>query len=362
VRCAKTTIFLAIVLADATATLAQDHPSVVYAGSERGLLASHDGGATWLQDAALGGRNVHAVGVHPVSRDLLFVAADRQILRTVNGGVTWESCDAPDASGVRAILTDPTVPTHVYAVGDGILESSDGGAHWWRVSVLPADAGDLAFDPVNPKTIYVASRAGVFKSEDAGIGWKRLPDSPPAQRIAIALDNSGVIYASSSGTSVMSDGEHWRSLGSLDPGALVAAAGYGTSGDVDLTLLETMGTRALAVDPRSDSAYVMFAVCWTGEWSDIPCSTALLTANHEAWTGSLFRQDTEVFAVDPAVPEIMCQAGVQGLYRSSDGGRTWVAAKQFERTYIRAVVVGAAQGRAPGAARTVHHRFLRLDQ
>ena len=94
----------------------------------------------------------------------------------------------------------------------------------------------------------------------------------------------------------------------------------------------------------------MFAVCWTGEWADIPCSTALLTANHDAWTGWLFRQDTEVFAIDPAVPEIMYQGGVDGLYRSADGGRVWNAVPEFQRTHISAVVVGAPQGATADAA------------
>ena len=96
----------------------------------------------------------------------------------------WVPLDAPAQQGKRPVFE------HVHALAmdsggqalflgahTGLFQSDDGGRSWNKVSLSTKhahlDVMDIAVDPKDPKTIYVATHeAGVLKSTDGGKAWK----------------------------------------------------------------------------------------------------------------------------------------------------------------------------------------------
>ena len=57
----------------------------------------------------------------------------------------------------------------------------------------------LAVHPVNPKTMYVATRDGVYRSEDAGARWTSASGSPKnAMAVAVNPKRPTEVYAATS--------------------------------------------------------------------------------------------------------------------------------------------------------------------
>src|SRR5439155_865607 len=73
---------------------------------------------------------------------------------------------------IRALVLDPTPPGTLYAgTGDGVFQSTDGGASWNPVSsgLTNTFVQALALDSSTPTTLYAGTAdGGVFKTTVAG--------------------------------------------------------------------------------------------------------------------------------------------------------------------------------------------------
>ncbi|HEV8530817.1 MAG TPA: hypothetical protein VGT00_05340 [Methylomirabilota bacterium] len=91
---------------------------------------------------------------------------------------------------VRALLADPRRPDVVFAGTDmGLYESDDRGAHW-RLLDTPMKGSmvwSMAIDPVDPSVMFAGtgtpSKPGIYRTTDAGKTWEQLavdiaPDCP----------------------------------------------------------------------------------------------------------------------------------------------------------------------------------------
>jgi photosystem II stability/assembly factor-like uncharacterized protein len=95
---------------------------------------------------------------------------------------------------VRALLPDPRRPAGVYAGTDmGLYESDDAGAHW-RLLDTPMKGSmvwSMAIDPVDPKVMFAGtgtpSKPGIYRTTDAGKTWEQL-----AVDIAADCPNVGI--------------------------------------------------------------------------------------------------------------------------------------------------------------------------
>jgi len=151
---------------------------------------------------------------------------------------------------VRSVLIDPRNANRLLAgsVSGGLWESLDAGATWQPIGdELPNFAvGSLAFDPLNPDSIYLGTGegqfnadairgAGIFKSVDNGLSWSLLAATSgwaSVNRIAISRQ---------------------------DPSRLLAATRYGgiqrsTDGGATWTVAASPGRR-YGFDARVELAY-----------------------------------------------------------------------------------------------------------
>lgn len=158
---------------------------VLYFGHHHGLLRSDDGGRTW--SAFVDRPNFDAMGVAQ-SGSRLYVAGHDVFQMSDDGGRTWAAVihNLP-GTDIHAFSTSPLQPDRLYAfvVGHGLYRSEDSGASWVRVSShLPADVMGLHVAPGAPETLYAASMsAGVLISSDAGASWVPLNEGLGTRRV-----------------------------------------------------------------------------------------------------------------------------------------------------------------------------------
>jgi photosystem II stability/assembly factor-like uncharacterized protein len=213
------------------------------------------------------------------------------VFTSTDGGLTWHAPHGPLAGhNVLSLAVDPDTPGTAFAGADGVVWKTTTGGSDWHAG---ADhlAGDfilaLALDPVQRQTVYAATPSGVFRSSDAGETWTAVSKGllPNSGRVAgFALTGPGRLFVA------------WDTDEQLNE--LFTSSDGGTS----WTLLSGSGV------PQFDQPS---GLLWDG-------------ASH-----TLF-----LTAVPPHF-----QQGLRTLWRTSDGGATWVQTALPARLGINSVTL-----------------------
>jgi photosystem II stability/assembly factor-like uncharacterized protein len=286
-------------------------PEHFYFGSVNGgIWESANAGRTWrpiFDGQPIG--SIGALAVAPSNPRLLYagtgeadmrsdIAQGDGMYRSADGGRTWAHIGLADSQQIGRVLVDPRNPDRVYvaALGHpygpnaerGVFRSSDGGRSWKKVLGKGDDTGaiDLAFEPGHPEVLYAAlwqtrrtpwevyppssgPGSGLYKSSDGGDSWapvgKGLPAQPGRIGIAVAPSRPERVYAI------------------VDA---VEGGGLYRSDDAGATWTKTSG------DPR----------IWGRGW----------------YFGGI--------TVEPKNPDVVYSCNT-AVYRSADGGRTFVPVK-----------------------------------
>ena len=247
---------------------------------------------------------------------------------TNDGGVTWRAINLND---VTSLAIDPTITSTLYAVsgGAGLYKSIDSGATWTQLLAASVAVKRVLLDPQHPSTLYRFSSypapTQFAKSTDGGVTWQdltsALPPSPVAGApvgigdIAIDPENTQTVWMAMNATAAPAiirskdGGVHWESVHSFPSIFAGTAANPGATGT------------GVFVDP-TNSSRIYF------------CCAATLGASQLG----LFRSDdgganwvagspgfTSGPVLDPAHPSILYALAANGLVRSTDAGGTWTA-------------------------------------
>lgn len=233
--------------------------NVAYFGHHDGVMRSDDGGHTWRK--LVERRNFDAMGlaVNPTNPRQIYLAGHEIFQLSTDSGASWQPIahNLPDAD-IHGFAMSPDDPSRLYAfvVGHGLFGSADGGKQWEKLSdrfktevislvastggilfagvmdggVLksgdggkawtPSSAGlgapsviALAVAPPNGTTVYAGTDAGLYRSDDAGGSWRKLPFpgkvavalavSPPNPNVVLAIEfvrkGEGRVYRSEDG-------------------------------------------------------------------------------------------------------------------------------------------------------------------
>lgn len=282
------------------------HPSrsnLIFAGTEKGLYRSKDGGASWeLADSALNAHYVWALAFDPVKPDVMFAGTGTPtpaaIFRSTDGGKEWEKrpadialeCENVGSPRVTGIAVDPLESHHIWVSleVDGSRHSSDGGETWQLVGVTGhRDVHNVAVVAGPPRTVFIVTNREIYASTDNGASWEArgmqtsVPWEYPRQQtylrgIAVHPAESKTIFLG---------------LGDFTPGssgAIAQSQDFGKS------------------------------------WKMLPLPAE---PNSTVWT----------FGTHRAAPNIIFAASRYGyLYRSNDGGASWTKLRR-ELSEIAAV-------------------------
>ena len=240
--------------------------SIIAEGTARAIAdqsrqLSTRAGATWSligpKSTPSGGGNgrVNAVRAHPTLANTLFACTPAGGLwKTTDGGTTWNPiADAIAILGATDVAFDPTNANTMYlATGDGeagdaystgIYKSLDGGATW-AATGLTFTAGQkrlISKIIINPTTgaIVVGGSAGIYRSMNGGTNWTQV-STLGVRDLEAKPATPSVLYAGGYGSTIF--------LRSTDDGVTWAAAGTG---------LPTSGVQRVAIATTSlDATYV----------------------------------------------------------------------------------------------------------
>ncbi|HEX3525894.1 MAG TPA: hypothetical protein VH988_02405 [Thermoanaerobaculia bacterium] len=179
-------------------------------GLHDSLYSSTDSGLTW---APLGQPDpywgISALGLDPADPKLIYAGSPvRGVWRSVDGGVTWEH--SLDLLSRPLSFAFPEPGAVLVGMDYGVYRSADRGKTWTMVLAGNPDGSPFFFeshlvpDPAQPRTVYAWTDDGdssllqIWKSEDAGLTWRELPEH--AGTLAIDPRQPATLYAVEAGS------------------------------------------------------------------------------------------------------------------------------------------------------------------
>ena len=215
----------------------------------------------------------------------------------------------PEGGSVVQLAIDPQTPSIIYAsTCAGIFRSVDAGVSWTAAdSGLPALPcpgpgvlllNDLAIDPQNSGTAYVAVACGLYKTTDSGVTWSGIVQQTSTCVTSLRVDPRGTLYTNGNdGLFISHDG-----------GVIWAQVRSG-------------GVSALAIDPqRPDTLYE------AGAGGLFKSTDGGATWNLSDVGLPQFRSgdvSVSIITVDPQNPSTLYAGGQSGIFKSNDGGANW---------------------------------------
>jgi len=147
-------------------------PSTLYAAvAGAGLYRSTNGGSSFSEISKEVGGMVMALAVTP-GGDIFAGDMQRGLLVSHDKGATWRQSLKAQLAG---LAINPENPQIILATGPGILRSTDAGKHWSVVARISAGAGPVAWSPSNPRLAYVVGfDRMLYRSGDSGATWTQV--------------------------------------------------------------------------------------------------------------------------------------------------------------------------------------------
>jgi photosystem II stability/assembly factor-like uncharacterized protein len=115
------------------------------------------------------------------------------LFRQAVGDTHWEHVakGLPEPTAVQAITVHPTQPGVVYlGTQEGPFRSVDSGASWEGLSFPDGkrEVWSIEVHPRNPRVLYAGtSPVGVYRSDDGGDTWRRLPRAQQPDRVKMGF-------------------------------------------------------------------------------------------------------------------------------------------------------------------------------
>ncbi len=192
-----------------TVAVAPSNPSILYAGSETGVLyKSTDKGLNWYPFNDYNwGAAILSVEIHPTDPNIVYAANSTDIFKTTDGGTSWSIIKTESGLSCNSLAISPTTPSTLFAgSSNGLYKSTDSGANW--TTMLTEQVDDVQFRPNDGTTVYAITRTtaspntyNFYKSTDSGAsfsvsmnGWGTYYESS-GSRITVTPANADYIYA-----------------------------------------------------------------------------------------------------------------------------------------------------------------------
>jgi photosystem II stability/assembly factor-like uncharacterized protein len=337
------------------------NPQVVYAGTHYGdgIYRTTDGGEHWgVIGDNLANSSVRTIAVDPQNPGIVYAGSDSGFFKSTDGGDHFSSLgNMPDAFVALAI--DGQNSAIVYAAGfaSGIYKSANRGTTWQQINnkLFSSYVEALAIDPQNASTVYAGTQyGGVSKSTNSGLSWNSantgISTSPfigrHIQALAIDPQNPDILYAAENygGVHKSTDGgASWSprnngfptqtlnvrvvGIDPQNPSILYAGTdGFqsykSTNGGNAWVPFDSPKIGVLAINPQNPA--ILYAGAETGYGAVFKSTDAGLTWNRP--NGAIAEQQLLSLVIDPQNPSTVYAGMYFGIFKTTDGGDTWIAA------------------------------------
>jgi ligand-binding sensor domain-containing protein len=152
----------------------------VFAGTDRGLFRSTDGGASW-EMWHVDGIHRDITALHLTSAGILYAATSRDLFRSADHAATWVSAFHSATFNLQDAITSNSKGNVFIADMDGLHASPDGTGSW-NTTPVPGRVSALAMDP-DGHLLIGTRHDGIFRSRETTVGSERLAIVPSGLHI-----------------------------------------------------------------------------------------------------------------------------------------------------------------------------------
>jgi photosystem II stability/assembly factor-like uncharacterized protein len=220
-------------------------PSHLLAGTDLGLIASHNGGLTWAPEA----RDLIFGAVFAVifldGGERAICAAQSGVFRFEEGH--WTAARTPEAAIPVRMLATGVSSDHVYLLGRNRLFASRDGARTFTEVRGPSEAREmtaLAVIRSASESIIVVADGQITASEDEGRHWRPRGLGGQAGTVDIVAADAQVprrVWAAAAGSLYFSDdlGSSWRAAGRAVPEPGTKIRGIAANAEAKIVVVST---------------------------------------------------------------------------------------------------------------------------
>ena len=236
------------------------NPSHLLAGTDLGLLGSHNGGLSWAPEAP--DRIFGAVFAVTFLRDgkRAICAAQSGIFRFEAG--QWKAALAPEAAIPAKMLVTGVSDDRIYLLGrDRLFTSSDSGQTFVEVAG-PSETSTitgLAIVRSEPELVVAVIDGQVTTSEDGGRNWRlrALGRGQPVDNLVADTHVPKRVWAAHAGRIYSSDdlGSSWRTVGRALPDPATTIRGIAANDEATILVVTT--NRGLYRSENSGESWVL---------------------------------------------------------------------------------------------------------
>ncbi len=305
--------------------------------------------ARHIGPAIMSGR-ISDLANHPTDSDILYAGtAGGGVWKSTNGGITFSSIFDDYCQSIGTVAVDPSDPDNTVwvgtgetwtrnsvSVGDGIYKTEDGGKSWKNVGLKNSERiSSILIHPEDANQIWVgvlgnlwgdSEERGIYKTEDGGESWnkiKYIDQKTGCSDLIMDPTNPNILYACfwefrRTAWSFNSGGENSGLFKSTDGGKTWAKIHTGFPAGA-------LGRIAVALAPSNPD--ILYSVIESEEQE----GKGLYRSDDGGKTWIHKNKDFELavrpfyfsrLVVSPTDPEKVCKAGLFGSI-SKDGGSTF---------------------------------------
>lgn len=314
------------------------------------LTGSFDSALHWRNIGPFRGSRTHAIASAPSQPNVFYMApVNGSVFKSNDYGRTWRPIfdDQPTAS-VGAIAVSLSDPNVIYvgsgeglhrpdlSVGDGIYKSIDAGMTWTHLGLRDGQQiAQLAIDPRTPDRLFIAvaghpygpnEERGIFRSVDGGRTFEKVlyrDENTGGGDVQIDPTNSNIVYA----TLWESRESPWEdaTFNGTNGGIFKSFDGGETWRQLSKGLPDKIVQANIAVAPSSSNT--LFAAVRTMHTSELYRSedggeTWIVATDDPRPGAGIGDGDLPVVRFDPKNPRVIYSTSVV-CWKSVDEGTTW---------------------------------------
>lgn len=269
------------------------------------IILSTDAGSKWNPIPA-SPVYVETITASPYVKGTFIATTPQAIYRSIDSGKTWVRFAGFDGLRLDTVRAVPNHPGRFLSqTGEGLFSRSENfGKSWTRISVPGFTEGKIQLHPRDSNIAAIATSSGTSVSTDAGLTWPP-PSGPAAGALAFDPLNSKTLYVAS-----LTD--------NFDPTGIGKSTDQGKTWKIMNSGIQGLKVEAIAVDPLRQNHVVLAAESGMYESLNSGSNWHLLHNSGCCLVSSI--------QFHPTRPNLMFTVAGGEVFRSTDAGKSWTKA------------------------------------